>query len=252
MWDWFINFLTWVLSSLQGVLGDWGLAVIVLTFIIRLLLTPLMTKSATSTARMQLAQPRIQEIQERYADDPQRQGEELRKLYTEIKFNPVGGCLPMFLQMPIFFALFTVARNVPAEASFYNILSSLASSCGEMVASAGFGGAIIYIIFDVLFGVLTFIPMLFNTTGQSDDQRNQSIMMGAVMAVMMVWFGWNVPAAVLLYYNTSAIWQVVQQRFITQRIIARDKAETEARLANKPVEVDVVRRERKKRPHKKD
>lgn len=251
MWDWFINFLTWVLSSLQGFLGDWGLAVIVLTFIIRLALTPLMTKSAASTARMQLAQPRIQEIQERYADDPQRQGEELRKLYSEIKFNPVGGCLPMFLQMPIFFALFTVARNVPAEASFYNILTSLASSCSQMIATSGVGGAVVYIIFDLLFGVLTFIPMLFNTTGQSGDQRNQSIIMGGVMAIMMVWFGWNVPAAVLLYYNTSAIWQVVQQRFITQRIIAKDKAEMEARLVDQPVEVDVVRKERKKRPHKK-
>ena len=252
MWDWFINFLTWVLSSLQGFLGDWGLAVIVLTFIIRLALTPLMTRSATSTARMQLAQPRIQEIQERYADDQVRQSEELRKLYSELNFNPIGGCLPMFLQMPIFFALFTVARNVPAEASFFNILTSLSSSCSEMVASAGIGGAIVYIIFDLLFGVLTFVPMILNVQNQPAEQRGQSIMMGGIMAVMMVWFGWNVPAAVLLYYNTSAIWQVIQQQFITQRIIAKDKAAMEERLANQPVEIDVVRRERKKRPHKKD
>lgn len=252
MWDWFINFLTWVLSSLQSFLGDWGLAVIVLTFIIRLLVTPLMTKSATSSARMQLAQPRMAEIQERYADDPQRQGEELRKLYSEIGFNPIGGCLPMFLQMPVFFALFNVARNVPADASFFNILPSISESCSQVLASAGLAGAAIYIIFDVLFGVLTFIPMALNMNTQPAEQRSQSLIMGAVMAVMMVWFGWNVPAAVLLYYNTSAIWQVVQQRFITQRIIAKDKAAMEERLANKPVEVDVVRKERKKRPHKKN
>ena len=251
MWDWFINFLTWVLSSLQSFLGDWGLAVIVLTFIIRLLLTPLMTRSAASTARMQLAQPKMQEIQERYADDQQRQAEELRKLYSEIGFNPIGGCLPMFLQMPIFFALFTVAKNVPASASFYGILPSLASSCSQMLAANGIGGAIVYILFDLMFGVLTFIPMLINTSNQPAESRSQSITMGAVMAVMMIWFGWNVPAAVLLYYNVSAIWQVVQQQFITQRIIAKDKAEYEARMADAPIEVDVVRKERKKRPRKK-
>ena len=94
--------------------------------------------------------------------------------------------------------------------------------------------------------------MLFNTQAQSNDNRSQTIMMGGVMAVMMVWFGWSVPSAVLLYYNTSAIWQVIQQRFITSRVMKQAREEAEARLIDAPVEVDVVRRERKKRPRKKD
>ena len=68
MWDWFINFLTMVLEGLHGVSGDWGLAVIILTLIIRLILTPLQTKSVKSTANMQIMQPKIQEIQEKSAD----------------------------------------------------------------------------------------------------------------------------------------------------------------------------------------
>ena len=252
MWDWFVNLLTSILAALQGFVGDWGLAIIVLTFIIRILLTPLMAKSSASNARMQLMQPKLTELQEKYADDPERQAEEMRKLYSEMNFNPLAGCLPMLLQMPIFFALFTVARQVPADASFFNILPSLGSSVSQMVAANGFGGAIVYVLFDVLFGVLTFVPMLLNNQAQSSaETRQQSIMMGAVMSVMMVWFGWSVPAAVLLYYDTSAIWQVVQQHFIVSRVMKQAREEAEAKMADAPVEVDVVRRERKKRPRKK-
>lgn len=92
MWDWFINFLTMVLEGLHGVSGDWGLAVIILTLIIRLILTPLQTKSVKSTANMQVMQPKIAEIQEKYADDPVRMQEEQMKLYSEANFNPIMGC----------------------------------------------------------------------------------------------------------------------------------------------------------------
>lgn len=251
MWDWIVQLVGNILSALQGVVGDWGLAIIVLTFIIRILLTPLMAKSSASTARMQLVQPKIDEIKTRYADDPEKMAEETRKLYSEIKFNPLGGCLPMILQMPIFFALFTVARQVPADASFFSILPSLGSSVSEMVATQGINGAAVYILFDILFGVLSFIPMLLNAQTQSEQNRSQSIMMGLVMAGMMMWFGWSVPAAVLLYYNTSAIWQVLQQRFIMSRVMRKARADAEAEMEHAPVEVDVVRREHKKRPRKK-
>ena len=204
MWDWFINFLTWVLASIQGIVGDWGLAVIILTVIIRLLLTPLMAHSTKSTARMQVMQPKLQEIQERYADDPERQAEELRKIYADMKFNPLGGCLPIFLQMPVFFGLFTVARQVPADACFFNILPSIAQSAQGVLDASGLQAAIPYILFDVLFGVLTFIPMIMNVTTQSEQQRSQTMIMGGVMALMMLWFGWCVPAAVLLCSRRSS------------------------------------------------
>ena len=251
MWDWFIDFLTWVLASIEGVVGDWGLAVIILTVIIRLLLTPLMAHSTKSTARMQIMQPKLQEIQERYADNPERQAEELRKVYADMKFNPLGGCLPLFLQMPVFFGLFTVAKQVPADACFFGILPSIAQSCAQVLEASGWVAAAPYIVFDVLFGVLTFVPMVINVKTQNESQRSQTMTMGAVMAVMMLFFGWSVPAAVLLYYVTSAIWQVVQQQVITNRVMEKAKAEAEAEAASKPVEVDVVRKERKARPHKK-
>ena len=252
MWEWFIDFLTAVLAGIEGFVGDWGLAVIILTVIVRLILTPLMAHSTRSTARMQVMQPKLQEIQERYADDPVRQSEELRKVYADMKFNPLGGCLPIFLQMPVFFGLFTVARQVPADACFFNILPSIAQSAQGVLDASGLQAAIPYILFDVLFGVLTFIPMIMNVTTQSEQQRSQTMIMGGVMALMMLWFGWGVPAAVLLYYVTSSLWQVVQQKVITQRVMEKAKADAEAEAASKPIEVDVVRKEKKARPHKKN
>ena len=83
MWDWFIWFLKSVLEFFANTFGDWGLAVIILTVIIRLALTPLTIKSTKSSAKMQALQPKLQEIQELYADDPQKQTEELQKFYRE-------------------------------------------------------------------------------------------------------------------------------------------------------------------------
>lgn len=104
MWDWIVNILFELLKLIQTFAVDWGLSIIILVVIVRLLLTPLMLKSTKSTARMQVLQPKMLEIQERYADDPQRQAEEMQKFYSENKFNPLSGCLPLLIQMPILIA----------------------------------------------------------------------------------------------------------------------------------------------------
>jgi YidC/Oxa1 family membrane protein insertase len=163
----------------------------------------------------------------------------------------MGGCLPLLIQMPVFFALFTVLKNVPGEAQFYGILPSLSMSVANMVDQVGILGAWVYVLFDILFGVLTFLPMWLQQRDNPSEQASQSLLMGGVMAIMMIWFGWSVPSGVLLYYNASALWGIVQQTFVTKRIIEKYKKEEEERLANAPIEVDVVRREHKQRPHKK-
>ena len=254
MWDWIINFFAAVLAGIEGFCGDWGLAIIILTVIIRILIMPLMNKQVESSARMQAAQPKIQELQAKYADNPERQAQEMQKLYSDIHFNPVMGCLPVLLQMPVFFALFTVARDrIPTDASFYNVIPSLGGSASSMLSSDGFGGAFIYIFFVVLFGVLTFLQMAINSGQVSEDQRKQQLGMGAVMAVMMAWFGWSIPAGVVLYYNASALWGIVQQYFVTRKVMEKAKAEAEQSMQGQAaVSVDVVRKEKKPRPHKKN
>ena len=253
MWDWIINIIAQVLTWIQGLVGDWGLAIIILTAVIRLVLTPLTVSSTRSTARMQVLQPKMQEIQERYADDPQRMNEEMQKFYSENKFNPLGGCLPVLIQMPVFFSLFSVLRDrLPEEAHFYGIFDSLAMSPSQAVSTFGWAGAWVFLLFLVLFGALTLVPMLLNQTGQEGAQASQMKVMGGVMALMMMWFGWSVPIGVVLYYVTSSAWGVVQQVFITRKVLEKAKVEEAERMKNQPVVVDVVRKERKARPRKKD
>ena len=196
MWDWIVQILFQALELIQRFAGDWGLSIIILVVIIRLLLTPMMLKSIKSTARMQVLQPKLLEIQERYAADPQRQAEELQKFYSENKFNPFGGCLPLLIQMPILVALFNLLRDLghyfPDAAekgfSFFNILPNLVTSPAQAFAD-GFGAALPYLIALILFGVLTFIPQMYMTRNQTGAQVQSTKMMMVVMTVMMLVMG---------------------------------------------------------------
>lgn len=256
MWDAIVNVLFQILRLIQSFATDWGLSIIILTIIVRLILTPLVLKSTKSTARMQVLQPKLMEIQQRYADDPQRQAEEMQKFYAENKFSPLGGCLPLLIQMPILIALFTLLRDLPkyfegTSFSFYGILPDLTVTPGTMWVE-GIGVALPYLISLLLFALLTIIPTLYQSRNQTGQQASSMRTMSIVMSIMMLWMGWNLPAGVLLYYDVSTMWQVIQQVFVTRRVMEKAKAEEEERLANAPIEVDVVRRERKARPHKKN
>ncbi|WP_368284874.1 YidC/Oxa1 family membrane protein insertase [Enorma massiliensis] len=258
MWDWIVQILLQILRFIQGFASDWGLSIIILTVIVRLILTPLLLKSTKSTARMQVLQPKLMEIQQKYADDPQRQAEEMQKFYSENKFNPLGGCLPLLIQMPILLALFTLLRNLPGYVgesgvvfSFYNIMPDLTTTPGAQWAN-GIATALPYLISLILFGILTVIPSLYQSHNQTGQQASSMRTMALVMGIMMLWLGWNLPAGVLLYYDVSSLWQVAQQIFVTRRVMEKAKAEEEERLAHAPIEVDVVRREHKARPRKKN
>lgn len=258
MWDWIVQMIVQILRFIQGFASDWGLSIIILTVIVRLILTPLLLKSTKSTARMQVLQPKLMEIQQKYADDPQRQAEEMQKFYSENKFNPLGGCLPLLIQMPILLALFTLLRNLPGYIgesgvvfSFYNIMPDLTTTPGAQWAN-GIATALPYLISLILFGILTVIPSLYQSHNQTGQQASSMRTMALVMGIMMLWLGWNLPAGVLLYYDVSSLWQVAQQIFVTRRVMEKAKAEEEERLAHAPIEVDVVRREHKARPRKKN
>lgn len=255
MWDWIVNVLFQILALIQQFAVDWGLSIIILVVIIRLLLTPLMIKSSKSTARMQVLTPKIQEIQERYADDPQRQSREMQKFYAENKFSPFGGCLPLLIQMPILCALFTLLQHLGdyfdgETFSFYGILPNLQTSVAATLPQ-GFGVAAPYVVALLLFAVLTLVPQLYMSRNQTGVQAQTVKTTAIIMSFFMLFIGWSLPAGVLLYYDVSSAWQVVQQIFVTQKVIDKAKAEEEERMANAPIEVDVVRREHKPRPHKK-
>lgn len=254
MWDAIVNFIVNIIGAIAGVVGDWGLAIIVFTVIVRLLLSPLTSKSTRSSVRMSAMQPRMQEIQEKYADDPQRMQEEMRKLQSEEGFNPLGGCLPLLIQFPIFMALYQgLLHSIPSDAMFFGLLH-LSTSPSSSLGDPGFPMAMAYIAFDVLFGVLTFVPMIINQQpGADPNQRRQSMMMGGFMSVFMLFIGWNLGIGVLLYYIVSSLWGVIQNRLVTNSEKERiEKAHEENKAVTKQIDVDIVRKERKPRPRKKN
>jgi YidC/Oxa1 family membrane protein insertase len=126
----------WLLALFYGVIPNFGVAIILLTFTIMLILYPLTAKQAKSMIAMQRAQPEIKKLQAKYKGDKQKLNEETMKFYQENKINPLAGCLPLLVQMPIFFALFRVLRSpvdyIPKDSDLY---SSLCRGFGKFCGS---------------------------------------------------------------------------------------------------------------------
>ena len=258
MWQLFKDWIFDVIQLFAEWCGDWGLGIIVLTIIFRLLMAPIMHKQAKSNFQMQKIQPKIAEVQKKYADDQQRQAEEMQKIYAEAKYNPVAGCIPMLLQMPIFIALFQVLRNMAdyvsdaSSLSFYEIVPDLIMTPSGAL-SVGIGTFVPYLILMILFAVATFIPMIISNRNNSNlEQKRQMYFMAIMMALMMLFVSWSSPAGVLLFWATSSLLGIAQNLISTTYFKKQDaKVEAEKLPEVKPVEVNVVRKEKKPRPKKK-
>ncbi len=257
MWEVILQAVFEVINFFYSFCRDWGLAIIVITIIFRILVAPLMHKQAKSNYQMQKIQPQIAKIQEKYADDQVRMNQEMQKLYAEAKFNPLMGCLPMLLQMPIFMALFQVLRNIQTYTSdtdlcFYFLVPDLTLTPSGAL-EIGFGTFVPYLILMLLFAGATFFPMIQQQFKNKDNkQRNQTLIMGIIMTLFMLWISWGSPAGVLMFWGVSSLIGIFQNQFSISRCRKQDaEREAEKALEVRPVEVDVVRKPKKKRPTKK-
>ncbi len=239
-------FKTWCL--------DWGLAIIVVTIIFRLLMTPIIFKQQKSSYQMQKLQPEMARIKERFPDDQVRQNEEMQKLYASTKFNPLAGCIPMLIQIPIFMALFQALRNIENHLdlgpfTFYNLVPDLVQNPSGAFAE-GIGTSVPYIILLLIFAGATFIPMLLQQRNQTDPmQKRTTYIMSAVMSIMMLWIGWTSPAGVLLFWGTSSLLAILQMQ-ISQRILKKQDEEAGTAVIDVTPTVNVQRKTKKKRPTK--
>ena len=255
MWDAFKDWIFSVIQFFHGFCNDWGLAIIIVTIIFRIIVAPLMHKQAKSSYQMQKVQPLMQEIQKKFANDPVRQQEEMQKLYAEAKFNPLAGCLPMLLQMPIFIALFQVLsemgqRTQGTEYKFYNLVPNLVTTPSQAI-TGGFGTFVPYLILMLVFAGATFLPMILMQKNNKDSaQRKQTLIMSGVMSLFMLWISWGSPAGVLLFWGASSLIGVAQQQ-VSLRIMKKKDAVEEAVVEVKPIEVDVTRKVKSPRPKKK-
>lgn len=255
MWDGILNGCAAALYELAKLVGDWGLAIIIVTLIIRLLLFPIQRKQLKSSFQMQQVQPRMQEIQTLYAGDQIKIQQEMQKLYQETGFNPLAGCLPMLIQMPIFIILFQVLRDKIGQyaggelsVSFYNILPNLTQTVPDAF-NQDIVYSIPYIVMMLLFIGLSVTPMILQMK-QNPQNRSQMTMMMGIMGIMFTWMAFISPAGVMLYWALSSGFALAQQ-LITQRVLKKEAAEKEEASPAKPIKVNVERREKKKRPTKK-
>ena len=259
MWQMCKDAVFYCIEFFYNFCGDWGLAILLITIIFRLLMTPLMHKQAKSTYMTQKLQPKINKINEQFADDPARRAEETQKIYAEAHFNPLAGCVPLLIQMPIFIALFQVLRELevymadPSNYCFYNIIDDLVMTPSQAF-DIGFSTFVPYLILLLIFAVATFLPMIIQQFNSDNSQRTMMLVMGVVMTAMMLWIGWSSPAGVLLFWGASSVIGIIQMQVSRAICKKNDKEEEELKFeqAGKPVEVDVTRKVQKKRNKKKN
>ena len=255
MWEAILEAIFQVIAFFEGIVGDWGLAIIIVTIIFRVILTPIMYKQSKSSFQMQKMTPLMNKVRETFADDPVRMNQEMQKIYADTKFNPLVGCLPMLIQIPIFMALFQVLRNIGTYASsdetmtFYNLVPNLLTSPADALAQ-GFGTFVPYFILLLIFAGLTFLPVLLQQRNQDPAQAGQMKVMMIVMTLMMLFIGWGTPGGVLLFWGASSILGIIQSQGSLAILRKRD-AEEEAKIENKPIQVNVTRKVQKKRQSKK-
>lgn len=249
MLDWLYNIighvLVWIHSGLAFVGLDpdsgwaWGLSIVLLTAIMRLLMVPLFVKQMNTQRKMQEVQPKIAKLRERYKHDKERLQRESMKLYQESGTNPIMGCLPLLLQMPVFFSLFSVLRGVAEGKVQFGFTQELADSAREALifhapiaaqfntspedlaalgATDPIMAKIVIAIACVLMGTTTFLTMrqsIKRSIAQQPDNpmmQTQKIMM--YMAPLFGLFGLMMPVGVLVYWVTSNVWTMVQQHFL--------------------------------------
>ncbi len=207
-WFWFLaRPMLWLLNAINSLVMNYGVAIIIMTILLRMLMWPLTRKSYVSMAAMQKMQPEMQRIQKLYANDKMRLQMEMMKLYQTHKTSPMSGCLPMLIQIPIFFALYkALLVSVQMRSAHFLWISDLAAMDP-------------YFILPILMGVTMWLQQRLqspqtNTSANSVDAvaRTQQMMrwMPVLFVIMFAWM----PAGLVLYWTVSNVFGIIQMEII--------------------------------------
>ena len=229
------------LGGFYALIPSFGLAIILLTILVRVVLLPLSIKQTKSMREMQRIQPEIKKLQAKHKGDRQKMNEELMALYKEHGVNPLGGCAPLLLQFPVLIALFYVVRDpekyVSATTSLFKDLvseplathqflglrldcSSSAALSGAdpsnvgQVCGSGVISALPYLVLVLLMGFTTYYQQkqMQASRGSSDPQQQQMQMIMRIMPLMLMFFTFTFPTGVVIYWLTTNVWTIAQQR----------------------------------------
>jgi len=202
--------LHWILAQLHKLTGNWGFAIILLVVLIKAAFFKLSETQYRSMARMRKMQPRIEALKERYGDDRQKMNQAMLELYQKEKINPLGGCLPMLVQIPVFFALYWVLLESVElrQAPFILWIQNLSAPDP-------------YFVLPVLNGLaMIATQMLTPSAGIDPMQAKMMKIMPVAFSVLFAFF----PAGLVLYWTVNGTLSLLQQWIITKRIDAGEKA----------------------------
>ncbi|MBO9548904.1 MULTISPECIES: membrane protein insertase YidC [Pseudomonas] len=206
---WFIaQPIFWLLQHIHSLLGNWGWSIIVLTMLIKGLFFPLSAASYRSMARMRAVAPKLAALKERFGDDRQKMSQAMMELYKKEKINPLGGCLPILVQMPVFLSLYWVLLESVEMRQAPWMLWITDLSIKDP-----------FFILPIIMGATMFIQQRLNPTPPDPMQAKVMKMMPIIFTFFFLWF----PAGLVLYWVVNNCLSITQQWYITRRIEAATK-----------------------------
>ena len=195
--------LYWLLDKLHGVIGNWGWAIVALVFLLKILFYPLNAKAYASMAKMKAINPKVMDLRERYKDNPQQMQMEMMRVYREEKVNPMGGCLPILIQIPVFIALYWVLLSSVEMRGAPWILWIKDLSIKDP-----------YFILPVVMTLTTLLQTALNPLPPDPMQAKLMWFMPLIFSVMFFFF----PAGLVLYWITNNVLTIAQQWVINTRM----------------------------------
>ena len=248
--DWgFLYFLTrpifWLVELFYGWFGNFGLAILGLTLTVRLIMFPLANKSYESMSKMRTLQPKMEEIKKKHPDDPPKQQQELMALYQKEKINPLAGCLPLLLQIPVFYAVYKMLSvtiemrhqpffgwlqdlSAPDPTNIWNLFGLIpwdpasAPLIGGFLAGGAGGFTLGLSVLAIIYGLTMWLQMAMSPPAPDPMQRKIFAFMPVIFTFIMAGF----PAGLLIYWGWSNILTIFQQYVIMHRLKAENPIDT--------------------------
>ena len=214
----FVKPLAWVIVQIGKMVKNYGLAIIIVTILIKLILYPLNTKALKQSESIKKAQPKLNKIEKKYTGKTDQESmmmksNEMMAIYKEYKINPMSGCLMSFLQIPLFFAFYEALYRLPLlfEGKF------LGFHMGTTPLAAAGQGDWYYLILPILVGLVTYFSFKMNKNQAPNDQMKQMNMMFNIMIVMIFITSFSMSVAIIIYWITNSILGIVQNLIVKKR-----------------------------------
>lgn len=238
--SWLETILKWALEGFNFITHNYGISIILLTILVKLLLIPLSKKGTDSTAKMSAIQPKLQEIQEKYKDDPQAQNLAVSKLYKEEGINPMGSCLPLLIQFPIFIGLYGLLnkdfslRGAMFIPGWINDLS-IPETIFTLPFNLPFLGNKIHLLPILYTFSMIFSMKITQSATTSSQGSNKGMMWFMTYGMPLIFFFvlYNAPSGLLIYWSMSNLLSIIQQVYTNKKKVAGYRKEIEEKDAIK-------------------